>query len=144
MMNPNQDSPCTPIHGTGDMHQKKKPDPPGGIDFVCQVTNAPFDCCESMSTMTNPHGPNLSVPMILALSTTNASFSQNANRNNDDEGSNVNHEILTTDANRTNDDDGSNVNHEILTTDLISNSTNDPNDPCFSYLDEDGDSQVTL
>jgi hypothetical protein len=36
-----------------------------------------------------------------------------------------------------NDDDDSNDNNEILTTDLISNSTNDPNDPCFSFLDQD-------
>jgi hypothetical protein len=70
-----------------------------------------------MSTITNPHGPNLSPPMISAHSTTNASFSQNTKSNNDD--------------------DDSNDNNEILTMDLISNSTNDPNDPHFSYLDQD-------
>jgi hypothetical protein len=118
MMNPNQDNtPCTPSHGMGDMHQRKKPDPPGGVDFVCQAINAPFDRSGSMSTMTNPHGPNLSPPMISAHSTTNASFSQNTNSNNDD--------------------DDSNDNNEILTTNLISNSTNDPNDPRLSYLDQD-------
>jgi hypothetical protein len=42
-------------------------------------------------------------------------FSHNTNSNNDD----------------------SNDNNEILTIDLISHSTNDPNDPCFAYLDHD-------
>jgi hypothetical protein len=70
-----------------------------------------------MSSMTNPHGLNLSPPMISAHSTTNASFSQNTNSNYDD--------------------DDSNYNNEILTMDLITNSTNDPNDPRFSYLDQD-------
>jgi hypothetical protein len=80
MMNPNQDNtPHTPSHGTGDMHQRKKPDPPGGVDFVFQaINNAPFDSSGSMSTMTGPTWTKPTPPpMILAHSTTNALFSQN-------------------------------------------------------------------
>jgi hypothetical protein len=97
-----------------DLHQKKKPDPPGGVDFVVQSIDAHFDCSSgSMLTMTNLHGPNLSSPMISSYSITDATSSQNNNSNNGD----------------------SNDNNEILTVDLISTSTNDPDVPCSTYLD---------
>jgi hypothetical protein len=61
---PNQDTAHTASHGKRDMqHQKKKPDPPGGVDFVGQSINAPFDGSGSMSTMTEPYGPNLYLPI---------------------------------------------------------------------------------
>ncbi len=75
--------------------------------------------------MTNPHGPNLSPPMISSYSITNATSSQNNNSNNGDS------------------NDNSNDNNEILTMDLISNSTNDPDVPCSAYLD-DNDNALLL
>jgi hypothetical protein len=61
--NTNQDPPCAPSHAMGDTHQSKKPDPPGVVDFVFQFINAP-PLGRQMSTMTKPHGPNLSYPSI--------------------------------------------------------------------------------
>jgi hypothetical protein len=126
MMNPNQDNtPHTPSHGhgTGDMHQRKKPDPPGGIDFVFQaINNAPFDSSGSMSTMTGPPWTKPAPPpRYWHIQTPMHKFPRKQNNN----------KVCN------NEDEDSNDNNEILTTDLISNSTNDPNDPCFSFLDQD-------
>jgi hypothetical protein len=84
----------------------KKPDPPGGEEFVVQSNNARFDCLSrgSMSTMTDPYGPNLSPPTISSHSIPNAVSSQNTN-------------------------------NESFTVGLISNSTNDPDDSCNAYPD---------
>ena len=106
-MNPNQQDTChTPSLGMSDTQQMKKPDPPGGVDFVVQSINARFDCLSrgTMSTMTDPYGPNLSPPTISSHSVPDAVSTQNNN-------------------------------NEILTVDLISNRTNDPVDSCNAYPD---------
>jgi hypothetical protein len=89
-----------------DTQQMKKPDPPGGEEFVVQSKNARFDCLSrgSMSTMTDPYGPNLSPPTISSHSIPDAVSSQNTN-------------------------------NESFTVGLISNSTNDPDDSCNAYPD---------
>ena len=64
-----------------DTQQMKKPDPSGDVDFVLQSINAQVDCSSggSMSTMTDPHGPNLSPPTISFYSIPDAISSQNTN-----------------------------------------------------------------
>ena len=83
-----------------DTQQINKPDPPGGVEFVVQSVNARFDCSSrgSMSTMTDPYGPNLSPPTISSHSIPDAISSQNTNN-----------EILTVGliSNSTNDPDES-------------------------------------
>ena len=93
-----------------DTQQMKKPDPPGGVEFVVQTVNARFDCSSrgSMSTMTDPYGPNLSPPMISSHSSIPDAVSSQ------------------------------NTNNELLTVGLIINSTNhDPDESCHGdYPDQ--------
>lgn len=95
-----------------DTQQIMKPDPPGGVEFVVQSVYARFDCLSrgSMSTMTDPYGPNLSPPTMT---------DPNGN------GPNLSSPMIS--SHSTPDAVSShNTNNELLTAGLISKCANDP------------------